>query len=170
MLVSFPAQPSLTTVSASVPDARPALCGSYLSSCTPAVRGSARASKGGSTSTAGFKNVASQTPPVYTGVTLTFLEAVLGAQKTIKAEVRRVCPDCNGRRVRPGVAASTCGFCRGTGHVLRSRRGTRTALRTFLQGCSMHVRFEPPGSSSVGQHSVQILSGIAISNVHIEIC
>lgn len=66
---------------------------------------------------------AAKTKPVYTQLTLEFLEAVLGAQKTVQAEVLRICPDCNGRRIRPGVASSSCGFCRGTGQVLRSRKG-----------------------------------------------
>ncbi len=64
-----------------------------------------------------------KTQPVYTRLNLEFLEAILGAQKTVHADVLRICPDCKGRRVRPGVAASSCGFCRGSGQVLRSRAG-----------------------------------------------
>ncbi|KAK9840291.1 hypothetical protein WJX74_006997 [Apatococcus lobatus] len=75
-----------------------------------------------------------KTKPVYTQLTLDFLEAVLGAQKGIQAEVLRICPDCNGRRIRPGVASSSCGFCRGTGQVLRSRAGAKAALRD-CPGC-----------------------------------
>ena len=73
-----------------------------------------------------------KTKPVYTQLTLEFLEAVLGAQKTVQAEVLRICPDCGGRRIRPGVASSSCGFCRGTGQVLRSRKGE-------LQHACMHA-------------------------------
>ncbi len=83
----------------------------------------------------------SKAPPVYTRLTVQFLEAILGAQKTLQAEILRVCPDCKGRRARPGVAASTCGFCRGTGRVLRSGRGVLKLLACMTAvGCQCACR------------------------------
>jgi molecular chaperone DnaJ len=53
-------------------------------------------------------------------LTLTFAEAVFGAQKEVTVSRLEVCPTCQGSRCAPGTQPTRCANCRGTGQVRRS--------------------------------------------------
>ena len=55
-----------------------------------------------------------------TEITLDFLEAIFGTQKTINYERAVVCANCKGEGAEPGSKVATCQNCGGTGQVLRS--------------------------------------------------
>ena len=42
-----------------------------------------------------------------------FMEAVLGAQKTVSFQRNDECSTCKGSRCRPGSSPTTCSVCRG---------------------------------------------------------
>ena len=50
-------------------------------------------------------------------LTLSFEEAVSGAEKKIKIPRQGTCESCNGNGARPGTAPQTCPTCRGRGQV-----------------------------------------------------
>ncbi len=52
-------------------------------------------------------------------VKLTLAEVVNGVEKKIKVKKYVACKHCNGTGAKNGSAHSTCGTCRGTGHVTR---------------------------------------------------
>lgn len=55
-----------------------------------------------------------------THLTLSFQEAVFGAEKEVTVVRQEVCPACNGSRCAPGTTPARCGNCRGTGQVRRT--------------------------------------------------
>lgn len=48
---------------------------------------------------------------------LTFLEAVMGADKDLSVNIEDTCPRCNGGGSEPGTKVSVCHYCNGTGMV-----------------------------------------------------
>lgn len=56
---------------------------------------------------------------VETSVTLTFEEAVFGAEKTISMTLDDTCAHCKGDGVEPGHSLKTCGTCQGAGQQMR---------------------------------------------------
>uniref|UniRef100_H3CB62 DnaJ heat shock protein family (Hsp40) member A3b n=1 Tax=Tetraodon nigroviridis TaxID=99883 RepID=H3CB62_TETNG len=46
---------------------------------------------------------------------LTFLEAVMGADKDLSVNIEDTCPRCNGGGSEPGTKVSVCHYCNGTG-------------------------------------------------------
>jgi molecular chaperone DnaJ len=56
---------------------------------------------------------------VQTDITLTFEEAVFGAEKTLHITMNDVCSHCKGTRAEPGYEVKTCETCKGSGQVLQ---------------------------------------------------
>ncbi len=56
---------------------------------------------------------------VETSITLTFKEAVFGAQKKVTLEMQDECSHCHGQRAEPGHGMKTCPTCKGAGHIPR---------------------------------------------------
>jgi molecular chaperone DnaJ len=56
------------------------------------------------------------------GLTLTFEEAALGANRHVEVSRTEVCQRCQGRRSEPETSVETCGTCNGTGQVRRSQQ------------------------------------------------
>jgi molecular chaperone DnaJ len=54
-------------------------------------------------------------------VSVTFLEAFLGAKQTIEVPQEEVCSRCKGNRNQPGSKVECCDFCGGAGRKARSR-------------------------------------------------
>jgi molecular chaperone DnaJ len=54
-------------------------------------------------------------------LSLSFEEAVFGAEKELEVEQLSVCPDCSGTGAEPGSRPSRCPECEGTGQVRRVR-------------------------------------------------
>lgn len=48
---------------------------------------------------------------------LTFLEAVMGADKDLSVNIEDTCLRCNGSGSEPGTKVSVCHYCNGTGMV-----------------------------------------------------
>lgn len=55
-------------------------------------------------------------------MTLTFEEAVFGAEKDIQIPRMETCPDCQGSGAAAGTHPTTCSQCRGTGQVKTAQR------------------------------------------------
>ncbi|GBD11058.1 Chaperone protein DnaJ [bacterium HR23] len=53
-------------------------------------------------------------------LTLSFREAVFGAEKEVAVARQEVCPECQGSRCAPGTNPVRCANCRGSGQVRRS--------------------------------------------------
>ena len=68
-------------------------------------------------------NAARRGNDLQTSLTITFEEAVFGAEKEIHINRSDVCGRCHGARSEPDTTASTCGNCRGSGQVRRSQQG-----------------------------------------------
>jgi molecular chaperone DnaJ len=62
-------------------------------------------------------------------LTLTFEEAVFGAEKEIEVTRYEVCPECRGSGAEPGTSPVRCAECNGTGQV---RRVQRSILGSFV--------------------------------------
>jgi molecular chaperone DnaJ len=62
-------------------------------------------------------------------ITLTFEEAVFGAEKSVDVTRLEPCETCNGTRMRDGKTPPRCGICGGTGEV---RRVQQTILGQFM--------------------------------------
>ncbi len=54
-------------------------------------------------------------------LTLTFEEAVFGAEKEVQVETLASCEHCDGRGAEPGTEESTCPMCHGSGQVVQSQ-------------------------------------------------
>ena len=52
---------------------------------------------------------------------LSFMDAVLGANKDMCVAMETVCSRCNGRRAEPGSTLERCPRCNGSGEVRRIR-------------------------------------------------
>ena len=52
-------------------------------------------------------------------VSLTFIEAAFGTQKTVEINKRVVCHTCSGNGCKPGTSPKACGACRGTGQFVQ---------------------------------------------------
>ena len=63
------------------------------------------------------------------GLTLTFEEAAMGTQKTVRVSRIETCDRCQGSRSEPGTSMETCGACRGAGQVKRSQQKPVWAVR-----------------------------------------
>lgn len=63
-------------------------------------------------------------------VSLTFEEAVLGAEREVEIPRTELCSRCRGKGGEPGTQASTCSNCRGTGQV---RRVQQSLFGQFVQ-------------------------------------
>ena len=57
------------------------------------------------------------------GLTITFEEAVFGAEKELDLNRIDICSRCNGSRSEPDTTSATCNNCRGSGKVRRSQQG-----------------------------------------------
>ena len=55
-------------------------------------------------------------------VTITFEEAVFGAEKSIEVNTAEVCGVCNGLRAEPGTQPERCPQCGGSGEIRRSQQ------------------------------------------------
>ena len=62
-------------------------------------------------------------------LTLTFEEAVFGAEKEIQVTRYEVCPECRGSGAEPGTSPVRCSECNGAGQV---RRVQRSILGSFV--------------------------------------
>jgi molecular chaperone DnaJ len=62
-------------------------------------------------------------------LTLTFEEAVFGAEKEIEVTRYETCPECKGSGAEPGTSPVRCSECNGTGQV---RRVQRSILGSFV--------------------------------------
>jgi len=56
------------------------------------------------------------------GITLTFEEAVFGADKEIEVTSAEVCSVCNGLRAEPGTEPERCAQCNGSGEIRRTQQ------------------------------------------------
>ncbi len=54
---------------------------------------------------------------IYTQVEITLEEAAVGLKKDITVRHDETCPECNGKKTKPGVEPETCPECNGTGQV-----------------------------------------------------
>lgn len=54
-------------------------------------------------------------------LTLEFMEAAFGAEKTISIEKAETCPTCGGSGCEPGTQPEICSYCRGTGQATRTQ-------------------------------------------------
>jgi len=54
-------------------------------------------------------------------MTIDFMEAAFGTEKTISIPKMETCDACNGSGAAPGSAAETCAHCRGTGQYIQSQ-------------------------------------------------
>lgn len=52
-------------------------------------------------------------------ITLTFEEAVFGAEKTVHLTMNDVCSHCKGKRAEPGYELKICDVCKGSGQVVQ---------------------------------------------------
>ena len=59
---------------------------------------------------------------VRVNVTISFMEAARGAQKTVTFTRNETCPECHGSCCKPGTSATTCPDCGGTGYVTQQQR------------------------------------------------
>ena len=59
---------------------------------------------------------------VRVNVTISFMEAAQGAQKTVTFTRNETCPECHGSCCKPGTSATTCPDCGGTGYVTQQQR------------------------------------------------
>lgn len=63
-------------------------------------------------------------------ISLEFLEAAFGAEKTITLEKTWPCPECGGSGATPGSASKTCGRCRGEGEIIARQRSILGMIQT----------------------------------------
>ena len=68
-------------------------------------------------------NTARRGNDLQTGLTITFEEAVFGAEKELQLTRIDVCGRCHGARSEPDTTTSPCDNCRGSGQVRRSQQG-----------------------------------------------
>jgi molecular chaperone DnaJ len=54
-------------------------------------------------------------------MTIDFMEAAFGTEKTISIPKRETCDECNGTGAAPGSSSETCSHCRGTGQYIQSQ-------------------------------------------------
>ncbi|MCG8567295.1 MAG: DnaJ domain-containing protein, partial [Desulfobacterales bacterium] len=54
-------------------------------------------------------------------MTIDFMEAAFGTEKTISIPKLITCEDCGGNGCRPGTSPSTCSHCHGTGQFIQSQ-------------------------------------------------
>ncbi len=54
---------------------------------------------------------------IYTQIEITLEEAAVGVKKDITVRHDETCPECNGKKTKPGVEPETCPECNGTGQV-----------------------------------------------------
>jgi molecular chaperone DnaJ len=54
-------------------------------------------------------------------MTIDFMEAAFGTEKTISIPKRETCDECNGSGAAPGSSAETCAQCRGTGQYIQNQ-------------------------------------------------
>ena len=71
---------------------------------------------------------------VYTSVSIEFLEACKGCEKTISFERFEVCPDCSGSGAEKGTSTQTCPECNGSGQVRYTQR-TPFGMTTSVRAC-----------------------------------
>ena len=54
---------------------------------------------------------------IYTQIEITLEEAAVGVKKDVTVRHDETCPECNGKKTKPGVEPETCPECNGTGQV-----------------------------------------------------
>ena len=54
---------------------------------------------------------------IYTEIEISLEEAAVGVKKEVNIRHDETCPECNGKKTRPGVEPETCPECNGTGQV-----------------------------------------------------
>uniref|UniRef100_UPI0025F9F04C molecular chaperone DnaJ n=1 Tax=uncultured Methanobrevibacter sp. TaxID=253161 RepID=UPI0025F9F04C len=54
---------------------------------------------------------------IYTQIEITLEEAAVGIKKDVTIRHDETCPECNGKKTKPGVEPETCPECNGTGQV-----------------------------------------------------
>jgi len=72
---------------------------------------------------------------VEVSVSIDFLDACKGTEKTIEFSHLQQCPDCNGSGAAAGSSPQTCPDCNGTGQVRVSQR-TPFGMTTSVRACS----------------------------------
>ena len=72
---------------------------------------------------------------VYIDVTLTFMEAALGCQKTVTVKASETCPECGGSGAEAGTSPKTCDRCHGSGYVTIERRGMMGSIMRQTAVC-----------------------------------
>jgi len=72
------------------------------------------------------------------GVTIEFIEAVFGTEKTVVIDLDDVCQTCHGSGAKPGAKLETCVTCRGAGQVTRVQQTILGAIqqRSVCPTCS----------------------------------
>lgn len=95
-------------------------------------------------------NTASVNRDVELRLDLSFLEAALGAQKTVTYQRYEDCGACQGSGVAKGAKLQACKICRGSGQETRSRGGF--ILSTTCRNCEGTGRINPnPCTSCSGE-------------------
>lgn len=72
-------------------------------------------------------------PDLQTSMTITFEEAIFGAQKEIQISANDTCQTCKGTGAKPGTVAENCRHCGGSGQERVQQQtmfGTMTSVRT----------------------------------------
>lgn len=72
------------------------------------------------------------------GVTIEFIEAVFGAEKTVVIDLDDVCGTCHGNGAKPGTKLKTCETCRGAGQITHVQQTILGAIqqRSVCPACS----------------------------------
>jgi molecular chaperone DnaJ len=86
-------------------------------------------------------------------LTIDFVEAALGAEKTVSVNRPRPCVDCAGSGAAPGTEPTPCAVCLGKGEV-RLQRGFFAASRPCTACQGRGVKIEVPCPSCSGSGSV----------------
>lgn len=101
-----------------------------------------------------------QTKKVYKGedinltMEVSFVDSILGTQKTITLERKTVCGTCHGSRAKPGTSPTKCLNCSGRGVVFFQRGGM--SIQVTCQKCK--------GAGTVIKNSCTACKGAGLSN------
>lgn len=100
---------------------------------------------------------------VQTTVTLSFEEAVFGAEKTLSLELEDVCSHCKGSRAEPGSEIKTCETCKGAGQVVRQMNTMFGAIQqaSICPTCK--------GRGKIPEKECSVCKGRGVERTHQEI-
>jgi molecular chaperone DnaJ len=80
-----------------------------------------------------------------TSVTIDFLEAVFGTEKTVHITLDDECEHCHGNGAEPGTKLKTCDTCKGQGQVTRVSQTILGAIQQTSVCPTCHGRGQIPG-------------------------